>query len=42
MPWTTTSSLGVMTTGSPLAGMTVAWPPRRVMNDVRSPLTSTR
>ena len=26
----------------PLAGVTVAWPPRRVVNAVRSPVTSTR
>jgi hypothetical protein len=42
VPSMTTSSLGVMTTAAPLAGVTVAWPPRRVMNAVRSPVTSTR
>jgi hypothetical protein len=38
----TTSSLGVMRTACPLAGVTVARPVRRVMNEVRSPATSTR
>jgi hypothetical protein len=42
MPSMTTSSLGVMTTACPLAGVTVARPARRAMNDVRSPVTSTR
>jgi hypothetical protein len=37
-----TSSLGAMPTAASLAGVTVARPPRRVMNAVRSPVTSTR
>ena len=41
-PSTTTSSLEAIATGRPLAGVMAARPERRVVNDVRSGVTSTR
>ena len=42
VPSTTTSSLGVIAAESPPGDVTVARPPRLVMNEVRSAETSTR